>query len=865
MRERCFLPVFAARRSVRRPGLLSAIRRQRLLSPALPMVGLLAVPAAFFAPGLRAQTPNRIVQPVDAARVQALGNHHPLWAKAANDAGVAPADLQLNQLTLVLARSPQQEQAFDQLLANQQNPASPEFHHWLTAAEVGQRFGLSAHDLAALRAWLESQGLHVNWVAPSRDFIGFGGSNAAVSRAFKTELHYYNVNGTRRLSVASAPMIPQALAPAIAGVRGLYSILDRPAHLARLQQSSPDFSNGGNRFIAPGDFATLYDLPSNLSGVGVTIGIVGWSFVNPADLQNFRQLTGTSFADPAEVVPTQFGGVNPGSPYTAPPSCNNCLGGQEEATLDVLRAASVAQDASVLLVSSASSGANDGIGAAAQYLIQTSPAPAQIVNISFGDCESDAGPSGVSYWNKLFQQAAAEGISVFVSSGDSGAAGCETSFAAPPSSAQAVSPNYICASSYATCVGGTDFNDASNSSTYWSSANGGGLASVLSYIPEGAWNEPLTPASTLQVAASGGGVSQYVAVPAWQKGVSGVPAANAGRYTPDVAFSASCREGYFGCLAAGGGSCAAGSNGNYSFVTFCGTSAAAPAMSGIAALLDQQAGDKPQGNLNPQIYALYSSSPAAFHDVTVATSGVSNCNLATPSLCNNTVAGAGSLSGAEPGYPVGPGFDEVTGLGSLDVHAFLQSFAAANAIASAPQTPSFTVSGTAISIARGATTGNTSTITVTPLAGFTGAVALTAEITASPAGAQDLPTISFGATNLVNLTGTNAAVASMTISTAADTAHLAVKSGRWYATGGLAMACLLMCWIPGRRQNWPSLLGAVVLLAVLATGASGCSSNISGAAALEATSGTTPGSYIITVTGTSGSTVVSAPVTLIVQ
>lgn len=845
----------------------SGFARQSVLRAPL----LAAIMAALLAGmGLRAQTPNRITQPLDTTRVQALPHHHPLWANAANDTGAVPADLQLNQLTLVLARTAQQEQALEQLLADQQNPASPQFHHWLTPAQVGQRFGISDADLAAVRAWLEAQGLRVNWIAPGRNFIGFGGAAAEVNRAFQTELHFYNVNGMKRLSVASDPLIPVALAPAIVAVRGLYDIQDRPSHLTQVAHFAPDFSNGGNHFLAPGDFATIYDLPSNLSGAGVTIGIVGWSFVDVADLQNFRQQTGTSFSNPAEIVPTEFGGVNPGSPYTAPPSsCNNCLAGQEEATLDVVRAASVAQDASLLLVSSSPSGTNDGLGAAAQYLVQTSPAPAQIVNISFGDCESDAGPSGVSYWNKLFQQAAAEGISVFVSSGDSGAAGCDTSFAAPPNAAQPLSPNYICASTYATCVGGTDFNDESNASTYWSSGNGGGLASALSYIPEGGWNEPLSPASNLQIAASGGGVSGYVGTPAWQQGVAGVPAAATGRYTPDVAFSASCREGYFGCLAADNASCVANSSGQYSFVTFCGTSSAAPAMAGIAALLDQQMGGQSQGNLNAQLYSLHSSSPSAFHDVTVASSGVTNCTLSLPSLCNNSVAGQSGMSGGQPGYLVGPGYDEVTGLGSLDVQRFLQGAAANSAVVSLPQGPSFTVSGAAVSLVHGADTANTSTITITPLAGFTGLVTLAAQIIASPAGAQNLPTIRFSSTNPVHIAGATPAMVTMTISTTSNSSPVAQNaqaSARWYATGSAAMACLLLFWFPARKHSLRNLLGLFALLAVLVSNAVGCTANLGSAAAgLQTDTGTTAGSYTIAVTGTSGSIVVTAPITLIVQ
>src|SRR5208282_3529180 len=141
------------------------------------------------------------------------------------------------------------------------------------------------------------------------------------------------------------------------------------------------------------------------------------------------------------------------------------------------------------------------------------PVPAKVMSISFGLCELEGGSSGVGYWDSLFQQAAAEGISVFVSSGDSGASGCDSAFVTPPASPYANSPNYICSSSYATCVGGTEFNDSANSSAYWSSNNSTNLVSALSYIPEGAWNEPLVSGSETEVAASGGGVSSYVTTP----------------------------------------------------------------------------------------------------------------------------------------------------------------------------------------------------------------------------------------------------------------------------------------------------------------------------------------------------------------
>ena len=230
----------------------------------------------------------------------------------------------------------------------------------------------------------------------------------------------------------------------------------------------PELTDGSAHFITPADFATIYDVPTSPNGYGTTIGIVGRSRTDFADFENFRDKTGSTFPNPTEIVPTAFGGVDPGAAFTAPPNCTPlnspaCAavachpGDQSEATLDVLRSASVAPQANVLLV--IATGPSGGIEVGAQYLIQTTPVPAQVMTISFGACESSAGSSGVSFWDALFQQAAAEGISVFVSSGDSGASECDDHSQAPPASPAPNSPNYICSSSYATCVGGTEFNE----------------------------------------------------------------------------------------------------------------------------------------------------------------------------------------------------------------------------------------------------------------------------------------------------------------------------------------------------------------------------------------------------------------------
>jgi subtilase family serine protease len=626
--------------------------------------------AAEAAPLKRIPVSNLVNGQIDPSHARPLVNHHPLWANPANDSGPIAPYKAIQGLTLVLTRPAEQQQAFEQFLADQQNPNSANYHRWLTPAEVGENFGLSDADINAITGWLQSQNLNVDWIAPSKVFIGFSGTAADVSRALQTELRTYRVNGKQLISVSSDPLIPEAIGPAVKAIHGLYTIADEPQHIAVVQSPAPQITEpNGSHFIGPGDFAKIYDLPEPIQGTGITIGIVGRSRTDTADFDNFKSLAGSGFSDPTEVVPIAFGGLDPGPAYTSPPGSGVSIDDQGEATLDVQRAGSVASGAKLLLV--VATQASGGVEADAQYFVNTTPLPAQIITISFGACESAAGPSGVTFWDTLFQQAAAEGISSFVSSGDSGASGCDAAFQAPPTSPQANSPNYICSSSYATCVGGTEFNDLTNPSTYWAGANGSAGTSAVSYIPEGGWNESWS-GTTSTVASSGGGVSAYVVTPSWQKGVMGVPSSDSGRYTPDVSFSSSRHDGYFGCFAASGASCVS-SGGSYYFTAFSGTSAAAPSMAGITALLDQNLGGA-QGNLNPGIYQMTFSVPTAFHDATLASSGVTTCDLNTPSMCNNSIPGPAGLSGGQPGYAVGTGYDEVTGVGSLDAATFVNAY-----------------------------------------------------------------------------------------------------------------------------------------------------------------------------------------------
>ena len=943
----------------------SSFRRERLLRiwTVLPLlvcgvlIGTVADETAW------SQTAPRITHAVDVTQTRVLSNHRPQWANPISDIGAAPPNLTLSPMTIVLARSDSQEQAFEEFLASQQDPSSPDYHNWLTPEQVGERFGLAQPDIDAVSGWLISQGLHINWVSPSRIFINFTGNAADLSRALQTEFHYYRVNGEEKIAPSTDPTIPEVLAPVVKAIRGLYTVDEAPQHEARAETvniDAPDNTSlSGSHYVAPADFAKIYDLPAGLTGSGATIGIVGESRTYFGDYDIFRQRTATSFPNPTEVVPTAFGGVDPGPALSSPPGTGVSTSLQTEATLDVTRAASIAQGAQVLFV--VATPASGGIGVDAQYLVQTSPVPAQIMSLSFGACELGAGASSSAYWQSLFQQAESEGISVFVSSGDSGASGCDPHGGTPPASPLANSINYICASSYATCVGGTEFNDTANPTQYWNTSNGNGLLSALGYIPEGGWNDPLTSTGASVVMSSGGGVSIYnTTTPAWQGG-TGVPSARAGRYTPDVSFSGSCHDGYFMCLAASGGTCVTGSTGSFPFLDVCGTSASAPSMAGVAALLVQKLHGA-QGSLNQPLYATAAASPGSIHDVTVASSGVTNCSVNTPSMCNNSIPSPTSLTGGQAGYLVTSGYDEVTGLGSFDVASLFNNYTPrfvpavsavpspsnvnmtqgltvsvsvtgtsglaaptgsvtitsgsfssgtatlsagaatiniaagalpagndvltvsftpdssssplyANASGSATVTvigPNFAISGTAVNLSKGATTGNTSVIAVSPSGGFTGAVALSAAITSSPANAQYAPTLSFGSTSPVTITGTASGSATLTITTTAASSAAVVVPSRagsaWPPVGGVAFAGVLLFSISSRRR-WHRFFAVTILLVILVLDVSGCNHNGNGGNGGGGSSipGTSSGTYTITITGTSGAMTQTGTVTLTVQ
>jgi subtilase family serine protease len=597
----------------------------------------------------------------------------------------------LEHLKLVVARSPKREQAFQQFLRDQYNPKSPSYHKWLTPQQVGEEFGADSEVLDKVSMWLTSHGLKVNSISINRVIIDFSGTIGSVSSALSANFRYFNHNGDVLISLTTEPHISTGLSPKIKFIAGLSSVRTSPAGAPVDTKPDLNCATGCVHVVSPADFAAIYGLSSvygaGVAGSGQTIAAVGFSRVTDSDIELFQQSAGLLVADPIQRVAPD--GTDPGPPNPGATDTEFL----KEATLDVERAFGVAPNAAVILdVTAPPSDAviTNLLNIPIADVIDNDLAP--ILSISFHGCEADAGLPQVLFADALFQQAAAEGISVFVSAGDSGVADCAAHGVLPPATASQTI-NYLCASSYVTCVGGTEFNDATDPSKYWAPTNSGYLLSALGYIPEGAWNE----SSVTILLAGGGGTSQWIPQPPWQVG-TGVPV-NGKRNVPDVAFTASMHDGYYGCLAEpnGDGDCS-----QHKFLSFYGTSASAPSMAGIMALVDQTLGGR-QGNFNATLYSLAATpSNQVFNDVTVASSGVSSCSTGMPSLCNNSVTfSAGSTPAVLPGFLVNSGYDLVTGWGSINVANLLSSLTSQPS--GAPSTTSLLLSAPSISTAQGTT------------------------------------------------------------------------------------------------------------------------------------------------------------------
>ena len=710
--------------------------RSRWIQTALAFVFIFSF--SLIATGQQSEAvPARVTQPLDLQNLVTLrGNVHPL-ARPEYDQGVAPDSLPTERILLILKRSAQQESALRKLLDQQQFKASPNYHMWLTPEEFGQQFGPADADIQAVTDWLTSQGFQVNHVAAGRTIIEFSGTAGLVRQALHTEIHKYAVHGEEHWANASNPQIPAGLAPVVAGFASLNNFPRKPMSRV-LGTFSKEKATGavkplftypsGTGFIlgvGPGDFATIYNLSplytAGTDGTGQTIAVVGQTNINIQDVEDFRSMFGLTKNDPQIIL----NGPDPGILSTT--------GDETEADLDVQWSGAVAKGATIDFVVSESTEVTQGVDLSALYIIDNNIAP--VMTESYGLCEAGLTDSGNGFYSAVWEQGAAEGITIVESAGDNGSAGCDSFGPSQETAAElGLAVNGNASTPFNVAVGGTDFNEGtgSNWENYWNySTTGAVYPSAKSYIPEMTWNDScaaagVTGCTTVSSAGTdlvggGGGQSNCISStgsfpndyacnggygkPPWQTG-TGVPA-DAVRDVPDVSMFAGdgfvsgsfyvfCEIDANASLSPPGSSTSCDLNSPYTdFMGAGGTSASAQVFGGIMALVTQKYGR--QGNANYVLYPLaapvgascdstaaaVSNTACVFYDIQTGNNSVA-CVADSPNCSNQSITGVGygilvnPNNSLQPAWVTTPGYDLATGLGSVNAANLVSKWPSAN-------------------------------------------------------------------------------------------------------------------------------------------------------------------------------------------
>jgi subtilase family serine protease len=711
-------------------------------------------------PNTFAQAPRRLVtQEInETQRVTLRGNVHPM-ARAQFDEG-AIADAQpVGRIYLLLNRTPEQQAALDKLMLEQLDKNSSNYHKWLTPEQYGTQFGPSDDDIETVKSWLTAQGFTGIRTNTGKTIVEFSGNAGNVRRAFSTDLHSYMVRGEKHFANVSDPQIPAALAAIVGGIPSLHNFR-KQALIRRFGKFRRDVLTGeirplftftdvnGTFFgMGPADFAKIYNIPASADGTGQSIAIVGRSNINPQDVTDFRTMFGLPAYSACNLAVAQpqlcviLNGADPGL----------VSGDEGEADLDVEWSGAVAPKATIKFVVSESelTDAVDGVDASAVYIVDNNVAP--VMSESFGLCEAANGTAGNAFQNALWQQAAAEGITVSVSSGDNGSAGCDDPNS-ESSATQGIAVSGTASTPFNVAVGGTDFDQSGAQSTFWGTPTGGAattsptVASAKGYIPEIPWNDSCatagltgcntaTTATNLTIVAGSGGPSSVYtkAMAPFQAGFGDATA----RDIPDVSFfAADGLNGSFYIICESDQSIPGDTGCNltkfvttspfHDFQTVGGTSASAPAFAGIMALVNQKTGQR-QGNANFVLYALAKAETFASCNSSSFTApgtqpstcvfmDVTKSNIAVPCVggspnCSKTTAGSNGVmqSSNTPAFSSGVGYDLATGLGSINVTALLNNWAVPSTKATTT-----TISPTTINIALGTSQAISGTVTGTP-------------------------------------------------------------------------------------------------------------------------------------------------------
>jgi subtilase family serine protease len=651
----------------------------------------------------------RITQAVDERQLVKIPRTvHPL-AQARYDGGAAPDDMPLERVHLVLKRSPAQESALRQFISDVHRPGSSNYHKWLTPEQFGEQFGPSDQDIATVQSWLGSHGFQVTKVQPGKQVLEFSGDVTQMREAFHTQIHKYVVNGETHHANANDPQIPAALAPVVGGfvslnnfrIKNNVKVLGKATYNTLTHTAQPQWTYGNSTtfVLSPADYAIQYDLQplynAGTNGANQTIAIVNDSNINITLVNQFRTLFGLT-ANPPQVI---IDGNDPGIDGINNPDGPNF--DSIEAYLDVEWAGSVAPAATIDLVIGGDTALESGLVLAMEHAVYGNIAP--VISLSFGECEAGLG-SGNGILNSIWAQAAAQGISVFVSTGDSGSAGAGPFTPCDNDNTQAFAVNGLGVNGFAStpydiAVGGTDFfysqfNNPgpaldSQIASYWNTTPSQQPAvSLLQVVPEQPWNDSqyglnirnffdLTGSTT--IGGGSGGASAVYGKPPWQVG-TGVPA-DLVRDLPDISLFAAIGLNYsYYPICATDGDCQPPSDGNLIQITGVGgTSASTPALAGIMALINQKYGA--QGQADFVLYPLKTQFPAAFHDVTNGTNSVpcefsptltANCiSVTTPIVLPGPITEGQLGTGTTADYNAAAGYNLATGLGTVDANVMV--------------------------------------------------------------------------------------------------------------------------------------------------------------------------------------------------
>ncbi|MCU1247538.1 MAG: Peptidase propeptide [Edaphobacter sp.] len=633
------------------------MKRIRRVAPPFFLTALFSFSLFGFA---QKPTPRLAGTITETSRATLAGSRSP-GALPGQDMGAVSPEMTVPGITLVFKRSAAQENELQELLTAQQNPATSLYHHWLTPDTFAARFGIADEDLAATETWLQSRGFHIESTARGHDRITFSGNAAQVQAAFGTGLHYYRTEGELHFAPQSDLTLPTELASMTAAVLHISNFRPKP-NVKVSTGVLPSYTTLSTQthYLTPKDIITMYGLTglyqNTFWGGGQSLAVVGQSFVDTSSSSKIREFQGNfTQATPVTAVLVPGSGVEAISP-----------GDQGESEIDLEYASGIAQNANIFLVYVGANQNYDVFDALA-FAITQDIAP--VISISYGICESLMSAAELNQGNALFEEAAAQGQTLVAAAGDGGSTPCASypsSTGITPAQQQALSVIYPADSPYVTAVGGTQMaagTFAPGSSQYWSTAsNIDSVSSLLSYVPEVVWNE----GSTLHdIVAGGGGASSYFPRPTWQNSAPGIPSGTF-RLLPDIALQSSVDSpGFLACsddpnlIYAQGhiSSCLQQPIGSSNPYTVAGgTSFAAPIFAGFVAILNQVEHTTGQGNINPILYNLASnptSYAAIFHDIT---SGTDAC---LPSVAACPTAG-------QTQYAATTGYDEATGLGSVD-------------------------------------------------------------------------------------------------------------------------------------------------------------------------------------------------------